>query len=164
MGLRGRPPLRSGHHLLCALTAYLVPLLAFDVAWPRRALPAAAPGAGALALQIGAALLAYDALFFGVHAALHHCAPLRAAHHAHHAQPRRTMRAAETLRLSLADGALQVACSVAALHAVRAHPLARAAFNVTITYWLSEIHSGYGQKIFFFFFMERNLIFFNFLF
>ena len=133
----------SGHHLLSALAAYLAPLLLADALFPRRALPLAAPTVWRLAGEVLLALLAYDLLFFACHAALHHVRALRPLHARHHAQPLRTMRAAETLRLSLVDGALQVACSVAALNLTQAHPLSRAVFDVAITYWLSEIHSGY---------------------
>lgn len=33
-------------------------------------------------------------------------------------------------------------CSVAALNLVRAHPMSRAAYNLLITYLITELHSG----------------------
>lgn len=129
----------DGHHLLSALVAYLAPLAVFDWLWPRRSLPIAPPTAVALIGGVVAALIVYDFLFFWLHVVLHKWPAVQYLHRPHHQQS--VMRAAETLRLSFVDGALQVGCSIAALHLVRAHPMTRSLFNVVITYWLCEIHS-----------------------
>jgi sterol desaturase/sphingolipid hydroxylase (fatty acid hydroxylase superfamily) len=131
----------DGHHLLSALVAYLLPLALFDLCFPRRVLPSEAPTVVQVVGGVAGALVVYDFLFFWIHLAFHKSPSLYRLHRVHHQQ--KTMRAAETLRLGFVDGALQVLCSIAALHIVRAHPLTRAVFNCVITFLLCEIHSGF---------------------
>ena len=50
---------------------YLAPLLALDAIFPRRKLPEAAPTVERLGLEVLAALLVYDVLFFAAHLAFH---------------------------------------------------------------------------------------------
>jgi len=50
---------------------YIVPIVAFDVAFPRRRLPENAPTALRLSLEVVAALLVYDTLFFAAHLSFH---------------------------------------------------------------------------------------------
>ena len=47
------------------------------------------------------------------------------------------------MRHSLADGALQVLCNVAALRMVGAHPLSRIVHNIVVTFLLAESHAGF---------------------
>eukprot|EP00045_Choanoeca_perplexa_P002316 m.23904 g.23904 ORF g.23904 m.23904 type:complete len:295 (-) comp11446_c0_seq1:74-958(-) len=124
------------------LVSYLVPLLAFDYLFPRRKLPLEPPTAIGLLFQIAALLIVYDALFFFGHWTMHRIPWLYNNVHAlHHDQA--VTRAYDTLRLSYTEQLIDVACSVAAVNLLRAHPLARAIYNVVIVYLLVELHSGY---------------------
>jgi hypothetical protein len=40
---------------------------------------------------------------------------------------------------------IDVVCSIAALRAIRAHPLSRSLYNVVIVFLLAELHSGYDM-------------------
>ena len=61
-------------------------------------------------------------------------------HAKHHAKT--VQRATEAARLSIADQALDVGCSIAALNVAKAHPLSRSVYNVVIVFLLLELHSG----------------------
>lgn len=130
-------------HGMQALTAYLAPLLVFDLVFKRRQLPETAPSAGGLVLQVIASVTAYDFVFFWVHVALHkfrRLAPLHARHHT-----KSPMNASEVVRHGLIDGSLQVLCNIVVLNALRCHPMARMLHNIVITYMLTETHSGYDM-------------------
>ncbi|CAG9465595.1 unnamed protein product [Pedinophyceae sp. YPF-701] len=124
---------------------YIVPLALFDRLYPRRALPETAPSAFGLALEIVSMLVMYDVLFFAAHLALHTVRPLYRTVHAKHHRLKH-VRATEAVRLSPAEEVLDVACSIAAVNTLgfrRCHPLSRALYDVTITYLITELHSGY---------------------
>ena len=76
--------------------------------------------------QVFASLVVYDMLFWASHLAIHRIPWLYRIVHAKHHR-RRTMRARETVALSVADEALDVACSIAALNVLNVHPLSRCA-------------------------------------
>ena len=65
-------------------------------------------------------------------------------HAKHHTK--KVQRATEAARLSIADQALDVGCSIAALNVVKAHPLSRSIYNVIIVYLLLELHSGASTR------------------
>jgi sterol desaturase/sphingolipid hydroxylase (fatty acid hydroxylase superfamily) len=120
---------------------YLAPLLIFDVLYPRRVLPEHAPSAARLACAVAAGIALYDCYFFVGHIALHVVPWLRPLHAKHHLN--RVVRARDVMRLSPAEEVLDVACSVAALNTIKAHPLSRAIYNAVLIYLLCELHSGY---------------------
>jgi len=55
------------------------------------------------------------------------------------------VRAIDTVRLTPSEEALDVACSIAALNLIGAHPMSRCVYDVVIVYLLTELHSGYGM-------------------
>jgi sterol desaturase/sphingolipid hydroxylase (fatty acid hydroxylase superfamily) len=80
-----------------------------------------------------ASLVVYDLLFFVSHVAIHRVPWLyRVVHVKHHR--RRVMRARETVALSVADEALDVACSIAALNVLHVHPLSRCEHACTLAH------------------------------
>ena len=121
---------------------YLLPLVAFDVAYPRRVLPEAVPSTAGVFVEVFACLLLYDALFAVTHRLMHALPWLHARVHAKH-HLHRHVRAREIFRLSAIEEVVDTACSVAAVNVTRAHPLSRAVYNVLIVFLLCEIHSGY---------------------
>ena len=123
------------------LWAYVLPLAAFDWLYPRRVLPVAPPSALRLCAEIAAGLVLYDLFFFACHLAFHRL-PRLAPYHARHHRAR-VVRAIDTLSLSYLEEFADVACSIAALNLLRAHPLSRALYNIVIVYLLSELHCGY---------------------
>eukprot|EP00730_Choanoeca_flexa_P018171 TRINITY_DN8820_c0_g1_i2.p1 TRINITY_DN8820_c0_g1~~TRINITY_DN8820_c0_g1_i2.p1 ORF type:complete len:300 (+),score=28.16 TRINITY_DN8820_c0_g1_i2:102-1001(+) len=124
------------------LYSYLIPLMVFDYLFPRRQLPLEPPTVFGLLGQIILLLVLYDALFFVGHYTMHRVPWLyRHVHATHHDQA--VTRAYDTLRLSYAEQFIDVACSIAAVNIVGAHPLARAIYNIIIVYLLCELHSGY---------------------
>jgi len=126
------------------LLLYLGPLTLFDCLYPRRAerLTTQPVGFWWLFSEVFASLVVYDMLFWASHLAIHRIPWLYRIVHAKHHR-RRTMRARETVALSVADEALDVACSIAALNVLNVHPLSRAVYDVVIVYLLTELHSGY---------------------
>ena len=146
----------SASYGVAALLAYLAPLLLFHAVWPRARASkmltcAAAPSCCELLRQLLASLLVYDGLHWPLHLAQHTRAAspgwrlhrLLANSHATHHSGVRPLRAGETVRHSLLDGALQVACNVAALNLVGSHPLARLLHNAVVTALLTEAHCGF---------------------
>ena len=81
---------------------------------------------GWVSWQVFASLVVYDMLFWASHVAVHRVPWLYRTVHAKHHR-RRTLRARETVALSVADEALDVACSIAALNVLNVHPLSRCA-------------------------------------
>lgn len=77
-------------------------------------------GASSLALQVP-----------GVYRRLH------AKHH-----KKRVQRVTETLRLTMFEQAVDVACSIAAVNVTYAHPLSRTAYNMAIVWLINELHAG----------------------
>ncbi|KAG1653268.1 hypothetical protein FOA52_002728 [Chlamydomonas sp. UWO 241] len=146
-GICANPDMRAwrwegGKRILHETAFYVVPLVVLDVLFPRRVLPDAAPGAARLVIEVVASLLLYDLLFTAGHVLCHSTPWLyRTTHSKHHRAT--TVRACETVCLTLWEEGLDVACSVAALNLVRAHPMSRAVYNVVIVYLLVELHSGY---------------------
>uniref|UniRef100_A0A0G4I189 Fatty acid hydroxylase domain-containing protein n=1 Tax=Chromera velia CCMP2878 TaxID=1169474 RepID=A0A0G4I189_9ALVE len=128
-------------HGVLAVVGYIVPLLAFDVLFPRRRLPERGPSFFGLLGSVAASLWLYDLLFFFVHLGFHKIPLFQGIHRRHHQEGR--MKASEVVRLSFLDGALQVGANILALNLLRLHPLARLLHDAAITFLLTEIHSGY---------------------
>ena len=63
------------------------------------------------------------------------------AHKKHHSTL--NVRAIDTVRLTPGEEVLDVACSIAALNLLGAHPMSRCVYDVCIVYLLTELHSGY---------------------
>ncbi|KNC55770.1 uncharacterized protein AMSG_12425 [Thecamonas trahens ATCC 50062] len=127
------------------LLAYLMPLVVFDLCFQRRAgkLMAAGkcPSLWRLVGQVLSCLLVYDALFFCCHRAMHAVPALYKLHAKHHTHA--LQRAIETVRLTLVEQAVDVACSIVAVNVTGAHPMARMVYVPTITLLLCDLHSGY---------------------
>jgi sterol desaturase/sphingolipid hydroxylase (fatty acid hydroxylase superfamily) len=64
----------------------------------------------------------------------------RRVHAKHHTKM--VQRATEAIRLTAFEQATDVACSIAALNLVRAHPLSRTVYNIVIVWLIIELHSG----------------------
>ncbi|CAD7694964.1 unnamed protein product [Ostreobium quekettii] len=62
---------KRGFRLLQEPAWYFAPLLVFDYLFPRRKLPASAPSVEQLVVEVLAALVVYDLLFFFVHVICH---------------------------------------------------------------------------------------------
>ena len=123
---------------------YIVPLIAFDTAFPRRApkLDVPAPTLGLVALQVFLSITLYDVFFFFGHSALHSRPGVyKALHSRHHMHS--SVRACETIRHNIADGTFDVMCSIAALNLIGSHPISRSLHNVVIIGLLCELHAGY---------------------
>mmetsp|Transcript_7918 Transcript_7918/g.23862 ORF Transcript_7918/g.23862 Transcript_7918/m.23862 type:complete len:290 (+) Transcript_7918:1403-2272(+) len=132
----------GGQRLTRETAIYVLPLLAYDRVFPRRVLPAEAPGAARLAAEVLLALVLYDLFFTAGHVACHRLPRLyRATHAKHHREA--AVRAVETICLTPWEEALDVGCSILALNVLRAHPMSRAVYNAVIVYLLTELHSGY---------------------
>eukprot|EP01025_Chloroclados_australasicus_P039339 TRINITY_DN4068_c1_g1_i3.p1 TRINITY_DN4068_c1_g1~~TRINITY_DN4068_c1_g1_i3.p1 ORF type:complete len:289 (+),score=10.20 TRINITY_DN4068_c1_g1_i3:99-965(+) len=124
--------------------SYLIPIMIYDLFFPRRNLPIVAPTAFQLVSQILACLMVYDFLFFWVHVSYHRV-PFMFKHiHAKHHQ-NLLQRSIETVRLAIPEVALDAACSIIAVNVTKAHPLSRAIYNVFIVYLLTELHCGYDM-------------------
>jgi methylsterol monooxygenase len=124
------------------LLYYVGPFLAFDLIFPRRTLPDAAPSLRLLALEVAGALFFYDIYFYFGHRLIHKIKWLCQFHMRHHSM--KVIRAGDSVRHSVIDGAFDVACSVAALNTIKAHPLSRSVYNVFAVYLITEAHSGYN--------------------
>jgi len=123
------------------MLSYVVPLLTLDYFFPRRALPEAPPTAARVVWELFACLFLYDLLFTALHVAWHRVPWLyRCVHAEHHRHT--TTRAGDAVRHTVVDGTGDVLCSILALNLARAHPLSRALYDATITYLLTELHSG----------------------
>eukprot|EP01063_Lacrimia_lanifica_P005130 TRINITY_DN12950_c0_g1_i1.p1 TRINITY_DN12950_c0_g1~~TRINITY_DN12950_c0_g1_i1.p1 ORF type:complete len:301 (+),score=74.68 TRINITY_DN12950_c0_g1_i1:56-958(+) len=126
------------------LVVYLAPICAMDAVYPRRGprLEVPAPSSAQLVGEVFLALFLYDFFFTLAHYACHKVPWLwRYVHAVHH--ERQTVRARDTLRLSILEETVDVLCSIAALNAIGAHPLTRAVYDVAIVYLLCELHSGW---------------------
>jgi len=127
------------------LVGYLLPLLAFDILYPRRQLPVEAPGLGRLIGEVSLLLVIYDALFYAVHRTLHSVPTLyKTVHKKHHTNTLST-RANDAVRLTFLEEALDVGCSIVGVNLIGAHPLCRAIYNVVIVYLLVELHCGFDM-------------------
>lgn len=129
------------------LPMYLIPLylmsVSFDAFAPRRtALLQAAPSVWRVFQEVGFGLFLYDFFFFVSHMAMHKIPGLQRFHSDHHIA--NEARASDTVRLTAVEEFTDVACSIAALRLLRAHPLSRAFYNVVITGLLTELHCGYN--------------------
>lgn len=129
------------------LPLYLVPLyllsISFDAFAPRRmALLQAAPSVWRIFQEVGCGLFLYDFFFFISHFAMHRVPGLDRFHSDHHIA--NEARASDTVRLTAVEEFTDVACSIAALRLMRAHPLSRACYNIVITGLLTELHCGYN--------------------
>jgi sterol desaturase/sphingolipid hydroxylase (fatty acid hydroxylase superfamily) len=127
---------------------YIVPLLLFDVAFPRRyhllndhpSAPTLAGLMGGVALS----LLLFDLFFFCGHWCMHQlqasafAARLHGRHHSAN-----NIRAGDAIRHSFLDGSFDVACSVLALKVAQAHPLTRSVYNLVAIYLITEAHCGF---------------------
>lgn len=128
---------------LCQETVwYWTPLALFDWIYPRRSLPVAPPTFWTLALEVLAALMVYDALFFCFHLLFHKVPLLYKRFHAKH-HTMKAVHACEALHLTLVEEVVDVGCSIAAINLLRCHPLSRAFYNFIIVYLITELHSGY---------------------
>ena len=121
---------------------YLTPIVALDIAWPRRVLSVEPPSFLGLVGQVMSALFIYDSLFTICHLWLHKS---KAKFHQIHAKHHRHLRiqAMDTINLSLVEATSEVLFSIFALNIVGCHPLARVVYDILIVYLLVEIHSGY---------------------
>lgn len=142
------------------LVAYLGSIAAFHLVVVKPPLPAESPTFWRFVVEVACGVVAYDLLFWPIHASLH-AGPRwwRNVHRTHHeARPpeRRgsSLVPLETVQHSYCDGFLQVATNVAvqrmrffrpSLMAApfAKHPLSRIAHNLIVTYLLAEAHSGY---------------------
>ena len=133
--------LKPGHSVLAALL-FLAPLFLIDTLYPRRKLPVEPPTSAGLLGGVASSLFLYDFLFFWIHVALHRSSWLyRYVHATHHQQL--VLTSGEVVHHNLVDGVLQVGTNVVVLNTLGLHPLTRALHNVTVTYLLTESHSGY---------------------
>lgn len=141
-------------------------------------LPLEAPSFPSLVAQVVLSIFVYDFCFFWIHLALHNVRSLYHLHAKHHFKS--PMNASEVIRHSFIDGSLQVpltprpsrtllsstahcvltqqqhvqvVTNIFVLNVLRLHPLARAVHDVTITYMLTETHSGYDMP-----WMLHNLV------
>ena len=64
----------------------------------------------------------------------------RRLHAKHH--KKRVQRVTETLRLTVFEQAVDVACSIAAVNITGAHPLSRTVYNMAIVWLINELHAG----------------------
>jgi sterol desaturase/sphingolipid hydroxylase (fatty acid hydroxylase superfamily) len=125
-----------------AAAAYLLPIIVFDVLFPRRVLTTRAIGCFELLGTLCSTILVYDFVFFFVHVALHKLEAFRfIGHSVHHSKT--PLSSVQVIRHSFIDGSLQVFANILALKLCRAHPLARALHDIVITYLLTESHAGY---------------------
>eukprot|EP00121_Abeoforma_whisleri_P006609 Awhi_evm1s6014 len=122
---------------------YLLPLLAFDIFYPRRALPEEAPTFGQVVWDVFKMLFIYDFFFTFGHYALHKVPTLyKFIHQKHHTFA--NTHAIETFRLSFLEQWINVGCSILAVNLSKGHPFSRVIYNIVIVYLLTELHSGYN--------------------
>lgn len=121
---------------------YIVPLLIFDMIYKRRNLPSEAPTFIRLIVEVILSLVLYDCFFFVGHFTLHRFPILYKRIHARH-HLMSVIRAGDAIRHTFIDGTFDVACSIAALNLIRAHPLSRAVYNIIVIYLITEAHCGY---------------------
>jgi len=126
---------------------YLLPLLAlsvfFDAFAPRRlALAQAAPSLWRVAREVLGGLFFYDLFFWITHVPLHMFPSVYKRFHArHHHSPE--VQASDVVRLTPVEELIDVACSIAGLRILQAHPISRSIYNIVITGLLTELHCGY---------------------
>jgi len=130
---------------LFELPLYALPLYIWDICFPRRAAKLAAlsaPTTLQICRDVTCGLLLYDFGFFIAHYLFHKFPPLYRWFHAkHHANTE--VRAADIVRLSLVEEAVDVSISILALRFLRCHALSRSIYNIIITFLLTELHCGY---------------------
>ncbi|CAM9743454.1 unnamed protein product [Choristocarpus tenellus] len=136
------PQYINGKRVRYAIFGYLMPLVAFDLAFPRRVLPEEAPSARRLVLEVVGAIAVYDITFFLWHVTLHQHPKLYKKIHAKHHQ-KLVQRAPESVRHTFVDGTMDVMCSIFALNVLHCHPLSRALYDVVIIWLITELHAGY---------------------
>lgn len=130
------------------LPVYLLPLLALSVffdafACRRLALKQAAPTVWRIGREILGGLFFYDLFFWFTHMPLHRLSPwlYKHLHAKHHTTPE--VRASDVVRLTAVEELIDVACSIAGLRILNAHPISRSIYNIIITGLLTELHCGY---------------------
>jgi sterol desaturase/sphingolipid hydroxylase (fatty acid hydroxylase superfamily) len=130
------------------ILVYLLPLWAlsffFDAFAPRRlALEQAAPTIWRIGREIVGGLFFYDLFFWMTHVPLHKVSPwlYKHLHAKHHTSTE--VRASDVVRLTSVEELTDVACSIAGLRILQAHPISRSLYNIVITGLLTELHCGY---------------------
>ena len=133
-------------------TAYLAPILTYDLFFPRRVLPVECPGFFEILVSVALALFVYDMIFFPIHVLFHKGPSFITQFHKRHHE-RSPLVSEEILRHSLVDGSMQVISNILTLNILRLHPLIRAIYNTVVTYLLTESHAGYDMP-----WMLHNLV------
>lgn len=130
---------------MCEFWVYALPLLTWDILSPRRFRRIgafAAPTTMQILGGVAGGLFLYDLMFFVGHFLMHKIPFLyRTIHTKHHKT--QEVRAAEIVRLSIAEEVLEVGFSIVALNLLSVHPFARSIYNIIITFLLTELHSGF---------------------
>ncbi|XP_078581730.1 cholesterol 25-hydroxylase-like [Branchiostoma floridae x Branchiostoma japonicum] len=108
-----------------------------------RALPERAPTLGQIVLQVAAALIIYDAMFFVIHYSVHRNAFLYRTIHAHHHDHPAGLHGRVTNRLTVAERLALVLSANFSLRLVSAHPLSRTGFIIVFIGLLVENHAGF---------------------
>ncbi len=124
--------------------SFLAPTLhKFSVGSPLqlvRALPVEGPSSRRIALELIAALLIYDTLFFFFHLTLHRVSFLKRIHMTHHNHA--DMHPQVTNQLDIVERLGLVLLANFSLNIIGSHVLTRTAFVPLFVYLLVEIHSG----------------------
>jgi sterol desaturase/sphingolipid hydroxylase (fatty acid hydroxylase superfamily) len=113
-------------------------------------MPELAPTFGVLSIELLFGVWLYDLCFFPVHYLMHRqeIGKLRRIHGYHHRSGAQTMNALETVQHSYIDGFLQVVVNILVQHISPfggpKHVFSRLLHNLTVTFLLSEAHSGYN--------------------
>lgn len=131
------------------LFVYIAPLYFLSVHFDafkfrRMGLVQAAPSVWRILREILGGLFLYDLFFFFTHWPLHNLngTIYKFMHHRHHSN--KEVRASDTIKLTIVEEFVDVACSIAALRILNAHPVSRTLYNIVITGLLSELHCGYN--------------------
>jgi sterol desaturase/sphingolipid hydroxylase (fatty acid hydroxylase superfamily) len=112
-------------------------------------MPIEAPSFGMLIGEVLFGVWLYDLCFFPIHYAMHRheLGKMRKVHGYHHRSGKTTMNALETVQHSYIDGFLQVFVNIMVQQISPfggpKHVFSRLLHNLTVTYLLSEAHSGY---------------------
>jgi sterol desaturase/sphingolipid hydroxylase (fatty acid hydroxylase superfamily) len=108
-----------------------------------------APTFGVLTMELLFGIWLYDLCFFPVHYLMHRVelGSMRKIHGYHHRSGKTTMNALETVQHSYIDGFLQVFVNIVVQQitpfGAAKHVLSRLLHNLSVTYLLTEAHSGY---------------------
>jgi hypothetical protein len=113
-------------------------------------MPELAPTFGVLSIELIFGVWLYDLCFFPVHYLMHRkeIGKMRRIHGYHHRSGAQTMNALETVQHSYIDGFLQVVVNILVQHISPfggpKHVFSKLLHNLTVTFLLSEAHSGYN--------------------